>query len=201
VRTSIRVLAALAGTAVTVTSARADTGSEDAVFGFAAAHVGLSAPLGAVGLEVGLGLSVLRVSVGIGLGLRGVELAALVRTSFPVGHIGRLPLHLSVGLGASRGPGINDLGVGLPGETGPQEIVSFGDDTRWANGELGLELQVTRALAVRVYAGAAVPISTACVVEIDHGPEMPCDGEQRDHLTPVDPFVGAAAAWQFELVR
>lgn len=193
------MIVGLAGCAAAAGRARADT--DDRVFGFAAAHVGLSAPLGAIGVEAGVGFSVLRASLGVGLGLRGIEIAALVRASFRVGHIGRLPLNLSVGLGGSRGPGINDLGVGFPGETGPKEIVSFGDDTRWANGELGLELAVTRALAVRVYAGAAVPVSAACVVEIDDGPEMPCDGEQRAHLTSVDPFVGASAAWQFDLVR
>lgn len=194
-----RILVALTGCAAAATSAHADTAADDELFAFVSAHVGLSAPLGALGAEAGLGFWVLQGSVGVGLGLRGIQVAAQVRASPPIGHLGRLPLHLSVGVGGSRGPGVNDLGVGLGEGGGANEIVSFGDDTRWVNGELGLELRVTRALAVRVYGGIGVPVDAVCVVEIDHGPEMPCDAEQRTHLVSVDAFVGAAAAWRFEL--
>lgn len=165
----------------------------DKPFGFIAGHLGLGMPIGSAGVEVGVGISWVRASVGLGMGFKGPQLMAAVGGMFDVSRIGRYPLRVGLGTSFSRGPAVWTLEVGAPGDTGQEEVLSYGERTRWVSGEASLELQVSRTAAWRVYGGLSRAVYKDCLVEIDDGPPEICDHGQRQQLGML-PFIGTGVA-------
>lgn len=187
-------LALLSACTLAAAPSPARAGGEDGEpFGFVAGHLGLGMPVGSAGVEAGVGVSWIRASVGLGMGFKGPQVMAAVGGMFEASRIGRYPLRVGLGTSFSRGPAVWSLEVGAPGDSGPEEVLSYGDGTRWVSGELSLELQVSRTATWRVYGGLSRAIYKECLVEIDDGPPEVCDYGQRQQLGML-PFIGTSVA-------
>jgi hypothetical protein len=185
-----RVMRSVVALAVLVAATPAHAGPEDrdGLFGFAAGHAGLGPPVGALGLELGVGTPWLRGAVGAGWGFRGIQYAAMVRLVHP-------RLGGGLGAGVSRGPAINDLDIGFPGEVDDDTgTTSYGAETTWINLELGFERAIDDILALRFYGGISLAPAPTCTVTFDDRPAPgPCDAEQRARLGTVMPYLGMSA--------
>lgn len=169
------------------TAAHAD---DDVPFAFVAPNLGLNAPLGALGLEVGAGYEWFRGSVGAGVGFGGLEVAATVRALTQLSAV-----DLGVGLGFSRGGAIRDLDIGGPGELPDREPdVRYDANTLWTNLEVVAELQMPAGAFMRFYGGITSPTFVECVVALDDGGTEPCSAAQRMEIESdrYQPYVGFA---------
>jgi hypothetical protein len=169
----------------------------DRPFVFAAPHLGLNAPLGLLGLELGAGYEWFRASVGAGAALGGLQLAATVRamTRFSSVDVG-------IGLGASRGGALHELDIAFgetSGEDDPPGTVQYDSNTLWMNLEVVLELPLPGGAFTRFYGGITSPLYVECVFEPDSGPDEPCDWYQREELRDerYQPFVGFATGFRW----
>ena len=169
----------------------------DRPFVFIAPHIGLNAPLGLLGAELGVGYEWFRASVGAGIGLGGLELAATVRAMTHLSSV-----DVGIGLGASRGGGIHELDIAL-GESSsddePPGSFQYDSNTLWLNLELVLELPLPGGAFTRFYGGITSPLYVECVYEPESGPDEPCDWYQREELRDdrYQPFIGFATGFRW----
>jgi hypothetical protein len=167
----------------------------DAPFVFAAPHVGLNAPLGLFGFELGVGYDWFRASAGAGIGLGGFELATTVRAMTRMSSV-----DVGVGLGVSRGGALHELEIAFGARTDePLGTVQYDSNTLWLNLELAVELPLPGGAFTRFYGGITSPLYVECVYEPDSGPDEPCDFYQREELREAryQPFVGFATGFRW----
>jgi 8-oxo-dGTP pyrophosphatase MutT (NUDIX family) len=169
----------------------------DRPFVFAAPHLGLNAPLGLLGGELGVGYDWFRASVGAGIALGGTQVAATIRAMPRMSSV-----DVGVGLGVSRGGALHEIDIAF-GESSsdddPPGTVQYDSNTLWLNLELVLELPLPGGAFTRFYGGITSPLYVECVHEPDIGPDEPCDEYQRDELREerYQPFVGFATGFRW----
>ncbi len=172
----------------------------DRPFVFAAPHLGLNAPLGLVGAEVGVGYDFFRASLGAGIGLGGIELAATIRAMTRLSSV-----DVGVGLGASRGGALRQQDFSFGGtddgsiDDGAFGSVQYDSATLWLNLELILELPLPGGAFTCFYGGITSPIAIECVNDMPTGPDEPCNSFQREQLREerYQPFVGFATGFRW----
>jgi len=169
-------------------SATAPVEEEDGPFLFAAGHVGLNAPFGVVGLELGAGLPWLRGSVSVGRGTRGISVGAMGRLVKELGAI-----DLGLGVGMSLGPGMR------LGEQHSDDLVHFGRDTTWLDIEVSIETRLAYGGFTRTYIGVTNPHHLDCDAVNDDDVIEPCDGAQMSELETYDawPYIGVAFGFRW----
>ncbi|MDX2086648.1 MAG: hypothetical protein SFX73_02305 [Kofleriaceae bacterium] len=163
---------------------------DGAPFVFAAGHVGLNAPFGVLGFELGAGIDFLRGSLSVGRGFRGVSVAAMGRAVKEVGAF-----DLGIGIGVSRGPGQHWPATDDEGHRIADSDFDphYGADSIWLDFELSAEAALAGAGFMRVYAGVTDPQYVACVAEHRFTDDkMGCDGAQAFELAQESflPYVG-----------
>lgn len=172
----------------------------DKPFIFAAPHVGLNAPLGLFGFEVGAGYEWFRGSIGAGFGFGGLEIATTVRAMTRFSSV-----DAGIGVGLSRGGALHDFDISIGETTGynsddePPGNVQYDANTLWLNLEAVIELPLPGGAFTRFYGGITSPLYVECVYEPESGPDEPCDWYQREELRNerYQPFVGLAAGFRW----
>ncbi len=172
----------------------------DRPFIFGAPHLGLNAPLGLFGIEVGVGYEWFRASVGAGIAFGGFELAATIRAMTRMSSV-----DVGVGVGMSRGGALYDFDISIGESTGynshdePPGNIQYDQNTLWLNVELVLELPLPGGAFTRLYGGVTSPLYVDCVYEPESGPDEVCDFFQREELRDqrYQPFVGLAAGFRW----
>lgn len=161
--------------------------TEDSGYVFAATQLGLGAPLGLFGVEAGVGYDWFRASAGIGIGTGGPQAGATLRTFTTLDGI-----DVGVGLGLSKGPGPGKISLGEGDED--DEIPMFDADTYWTNGEIAVEVPLTRWSFTRFFAGASYAVGGGC-----KDADGACDPVQRAMLEKERwmPYAGIAAVVRF----
>jgi hypothetical protein len=102
----------------------------DRPFIFAAPHLGLNAPLGLLGGELGVGYDWFRASAGAGIALGGPQVGATVRAM-----TGFSSIDAGIGVGISRGGALHELDISF-GDRDPNEMpgtVQYDGNTIWLN--------------------------------------------------------------------
>lgn len=167
--------------------------TDDDAFVFAAPQLGLGAPLGLLGFELGLGLDALRISGGAGIGVRGVQIGATARAFTRMGGF-----DVGIGLGVSRGPAWQLSHESFAED--PQPEPAFAAATVWGNVELAVEVPITQWSFTRFTAGVSYAVSPVCEL---HRPDMssaPCDRTEASMLEDNDrfmPYVAVAGVVRF----
>jgi hypothetical protein len=174
----------------------ATAAADDDVFFYAAGHLGLNLPIGAVGAELGVGLDWLRASGSYGRGFRGTSMAAMLRAVHAFSG-----MDIGFGVGLSRGPGLHDTNISL-GEGDPDDDepdTHFGAETRWLDLEVSFEFTISDHAFMRLTAGMTHAFDIDCDSEDPDIGATFCDPTQVDELerSSYSPYAGIAAGFRF----